>query len=144
MQCLSKLDDLEEEVKKQNVSTVAFVDALRDLKEVNVIANNIVLNPNHKTIVKKFENSMKDLHKEFSVPITPKIQIIFEHLSETFEKNGSTLLRRTDQTVESTHSLLDKFIKSHNYQIRDVESGKAGDYLLKAITHFNSYNLSKK
>ena len=80
---------------------------------------------------------MKDLHKEFSVPITPKIQIIFEHLSETFEKNGSTLLRRTDQTVESTHSLLDKFIKSHNYQIRDVESGKAGDYLLKAITHFN-------
>ena len=34
------------------------------------------------------------------------IHIIYEHLSESFEKNGSTLLKRTDQIVEATHSKL--------------------------------------
>ena len=76
---------------------------------------------------------MLKLQKGFKVPITPKIHIIFEHLSESFEKTGSTLLKRTDQTVEATHSKLDKFIKNHNYHIRDVESEKAGEYLLKAV-----------
>ena len=51
----SKLDDLEEEVKKQNVATVAFVDALRDLKEVNIIANQEKLNPNHRKIIKNLK-----------------------------------------------------------------------------------------
>ena len=69
---------------------------------------------------------------------------MFEHLPEYFEMTGKTLRKKTDQTVEATHSKLDKFIRSHNYQIRDVESEKAGDYLLRAIKHFNSYNLGIK
>ena len=43
-----------------------------------------------------------------------------------------------------THSKLDKFIRVYNYQIRDVDSEKAGEYLLKAVKHFNSYNLGKR
>ena len=43
--------------------------------------------------------------------------------------------------VEATHSKFDKFIKVHNYQVRNVESNKAGEHLLKAVKHFNSYNL---
>ena len=84
------------------------------------------------------------LHTEFRFPITPKLHIIFEHLPEYFEMTGKTLRRKTHQTVEVTHSKLDKFIKNHNYQIRDVTSEKAGEFLLKAIKHFNSYNLGKK
>ena len=91
--------------------------------------------------LKKFENSVMILKKEFNVPITPKLHIIFEHLPELFEHTGKTLRKRTDQTVEATHSKFDKFIKVHNYQVRDVESSKAGEHLLKAVKHFNSYNL---
>ena len=81
------------------------------------------------------------LHTEFSLPITPKLHIIFEHLPEYFEMTGKTLRRKTDQTVETTHSKLDKFIKKHNYQIRDVNSEKSDEDLSRAINHFNSYNL---
>ena len=45
--------------------------------------------------------------------------------------------------MEATHSKFDNFIMAHNYKIRDVESEKAGEYLLKAVKHFNSYNLDK-
>ena len=65
------------------------------------------------------------------------------HLSEYFEMSGKTLRKKTDQTVEATHSKFDNFIRAHNYKIRDVESEKAGEYLLKAVKHFNSYNLGK-
>ena len=98
---------------------------------------------NHRDIVKKLEDSVMKLNKEFKVPVTPKLHIIFEHLPEYFELTGKTLRKKTDQTVESTHAKLDKFIRSHNYQIRDVNSEKAGEYLLRAIKNFNSYNLGK-
>ena len=89
----------------------------------------------------ELETSIMKLHTEFSFPITPKQHIIFEHLPEYFEMTGK---RKTDQTVEVTHSKLDKFIKNDNYQIRDVTSEKAGEFLLKAIKHFNSYKWGKK
>ena len=92
----------------------------------------------------ELETSIMKLHTEFRSPIAPKLHIIFEHLPEYFEMTGKTLRRRTDQTVEVTHSKLDKFIKNHNYQIRDVTSEKAGEFLLKAIKHFNSYKWGKK
>ena len=101
------------------------------------------VNPNHREIINKFEMSMMKLHEKFAVPITPKLHIVFEHLSEYFEMSGKTLRKKTDQTVEATHSKFDNFIRAHNYKIRDVESEKAGEYLLKAVKHFNSYNLGK-
>ena len=58
-----------------------------------------------------------------------KLHIVFEHLSEYFELSGKTLRKKTDQTVEATHSKFDNFIRAHNYKIRDVESGKAGEFL---------------
>ena len=72
---------------------------------------------NHRDIVKKLEDSVMELNKEFKVPVTPKLHIIFEHLPEYFELTGKTLRKKTDQTVESTHAKLDKFIRSHNYQL---------------------------
>ena len=136
-----KLDDLEEEVKTQDPSKVVFIDAMRDLKEVYRIAHTKDVDPNHREIVKKFENSVMILHKEYKVPITPKLHIIIDHLPEFFDYTGKTLRKRTDQTVESTHSKFDKFVKIHNYQVRDVKSDKVGENLLKAVKHFNSYNL---
>ena len=115
----------------------------RDLKSVYEISHEKEVNPNHREIINKFEMSMMKLHEKFAVPITPKLHIVFEHLSEYFEMSGKTLRKKTDQTVEATHSKFDNFIRAHNYKIRDVESEKAGEYLLKAVKHFNSYNLGK-
>lgn len=116
-------------------------DALRDLKEVNTMAHARVLDPNHREIVKKLETSVNKLHHDFKVPITPKFHIVFEHLPECFELKGKTLLKKSDQTIEATHSKFDKFVKVHKYQVRNVESDKAGENLLRAVKHFNSYNL---
>ena len=121
----------------------SIFDSLRDLKEVYGMAHKKEVVENHRDIVKKLEDSVMKLNKEFKVPVTPKLHIIFEHLPEYFELTGKTLRKKTDQTVESTHAKLDKFIRSHNYQIRDVNSEKSGEYLLRAIKHFNSYNLGK-
>ena len=91
----------------------------------------------------KLKAHERQVHEKFDVPITPKLHIVFEHLSEYFELSGKTLRKKMDQTVEATHSKFDNFIRAHNYKIRDVESEKAGQYLLKAVKHFNSYNLGK-
>lgn len=50
----AKLDGLQNDVKEQNPSCVAFVDALRDLKEVYSIAHKKDLVPNHREIVKNW------------------------------------------------------------------------------------------
>ena len=126
------------------IGNFALDSCLRDLKSVYKISHQKEVDPNHREIVKKLEISVIKLHNQFKVPITPKLHIVFEHLPEYFEMTGKTLRKKTDQTVEATHSKLDKFIRSHNYQIRDVESEKAGKYLLRAIKHFNRYNLGIK
>ena len=90
----SKLDDLENDVKERNPFCVAFVDSLRDLKEVYTIAHKKDLVPNHREIVKKLEGSVMKLNKEFKVPITPKLHIAFEHLPEYFELTAKTLRKK--------------------------------------------------
>ena len=47
-------------------------------------------------------------------------------------------MKKSDQTIEATHSKFDKFVKVHKYQVRNVESDKAGENLLRAVKHFNS------
>ena len=69
----------------------AFLDSIRDLKEVYTIAHKKDLVPHHREIVKKLGYSVMKLNKEFKVPITPKLHIIFEHLPEYFELTGKTL-----------------------------------------------------
>ena len=75
---------------------------------------------------KSIKQLLMKLHEKFGFPITPKLHIVFEHLSEYFELSGKTLRKKTDQTVEATHSKFDNFIRAHNYKIRDVEPGRLG------------------
>ena len=142
----SKLDDLEEYVIEQsmtidNPSFLSFIETLRYLKEVNLIAHKQKLDPNHIAIVNKSWKFKDEIEWDFWGSNYSENGVVFEHLPEIFERTGETLLTRTDQTVEATHSRLDKFIKMHNYQIRDVTSEKAGENLLNAFKHFNNYNL---
>ena len=135
---------LEREVLLQDPESVIFVQALRDLKDVNTLAHAQTLDPNYRDIVMKLENSVNQLHEQFKMPITPKLHIVLKHLPEYFQLKGKTLLKKSDQTIEATHSKFDKFVKVHNYQVRDVESDKAGENLLRAVKHFNSYNLGSR
>ena len=102
------------------IGNFALDSCLRDLKSVYKISHQKEVDPNHREIVKKLEISVMKLHNQFKVPITPKLHIVFEHLPEYFEMTGKTLRKKTDQTVEATHSKLDN------------------------IKHFNSYNLGIK
>jgi len=58
---------------------------------------------------KKLKETVKKLHRDF------KQHFIFEHLPEYLELTGKTLSKKN---VETSHAKLEKFISSHNYQIR--------------------------
>ena len=45
--------------------------------------------------------------------MTNKIHIICDHLPDYLKENEKTLLKTSDQTIESTHSKLDSFLRSH-------------------------------
>ena len=100
----TKLKVHETDIVEQNPSCVPFIDALRDLKSVYEISHQTEVHPNHREIINKFEMSMMKLHEKFAVPITPKLHIVFEHLSEYFELSGKTLRKKTDQTLEATYA----------------------------------------
>ena len=59
----------------QDPESVVFVQALRDLKDVNTLAHAQTLDPNYRDIVMKLENSVNQLHEQFKMPITPKLHI---------------------------------------------------------------------
>ena len=100
------------------------------------------IGPDCDKILSKLDDLKEEVQKQDpSKVVTPKLHIIIEQLPEFFEYTGKTLRKRTDQTVQASHSKFNKFVINHNYLVRDVESDKAGDHLLKAVKHFNSYNL---
>ena len=80
-----------------------FINTWRHIKEIglNMNVNNVIY-----PIPGKIVYWGMKLHSEFSLPLTPKLHIIFAHLPEYFEMTGKTLRRKTDQTVETTHSKL--------------------------------------
>ena len=53
--------------------------------------------------------------------MTNKVHIICDHLPDYIEDNKKTLLKTSDQTIESTHSKLDSYLKSHGYFRKNLE-----------------------
>jgi len=86
---LSKLDDLDEVAKEENPSCIAFVDSLRDLKEVYGMAHKNDVVENHRDC-KKLEETVMKLHRDFKVIMTLEQHFIFEHLPEYLELTGKT------------------------------------------------------
>ena len=96
----------------------------------------------HREKIELFRNTWLTLMRDHGQTMPLKVHIILEHLSDYFEQEGKTLRRTNDQFIEACHSKVRKFFETHpNFQHKDKSSDTYGDAILKAIIHFNSYNL---
>ena len=92
-----------------NPEAAIFVDFLECVQEVYEMSHNINLTPNHRDIIKTFEDMWMQLHQKYKIGMQLKIHIIVHHLSDYFDLTGETLLKATDQVVEAVHQRVNHF-----------------------------------
>ena len=85
------------------------------------------------------EENWTKLKEKFGVSITNKSHIIFDHLEEFLSKRNRPLGEYSEQVVEASHQKLKQIWEW--YHVKDLESEKHGENLLKCINHFNSFNI---
>ena len=81
--------------------------------------------------------------EKFDLSMTNKILIICDHIPDYLEDKKTTLLKTSDQTIESTHSKLDSFLKSHRYFRKNLEVCSTNEKLFNVIVAWNSYVLGE-
>ena len=124
-------------------SLVEFKYALKDLKALHVTCNSQVLPHNYCEIIDNFSRSWFNLSVKFNLSTTPKVHILTEHLCDYFDDSSLTLIKVTDEIVESSHQLFNKTI-SKGYKIKSLSSTTHGVLLHNAVRRYNTYNLRIK
>ena len=124
-------------------SLVEFKSALKDLKALHVACNSQVLPHNYCEIIDNFSRSWFSLSVKFNLSTTPKVHILTEHLCDYFDDSSLTLIKVTDEIVESSHQLFNKTI-SKGYKIKSLSSTTHGVLLHNAVLRYNTYNLRIK
>ena len=80
---------------------------------------------------------------KFNISTTPKIHIITEHLCDYFDDSGLSLVKVTDEIVESSHKLFNQ-VMSKGYKVKDLSNPAHGVLLHNAVCTHNTYNLRIK
>ena len=124
-------------------SLVEFKSALKDLKALHVTCNSQVLPHNYCEIIDNFSRSWFNLSVKFNLSKTPKVHILTEHLCDYFDDSSLTLIKVTDEIVESSHQLFNKTI-SKGYKVKSLSSTTHGVLLHNAVLRYNTYNLRIK
>ena len=141
---LNNITKLEEHVKACDTKYLPFINVIWFLRLIDNIVNLPKLEPGYKEVIESFKDSYKILELEFNVSVTNKVHIITDHLAEYMERNEATLLKTTDQTVECTHSKLDRFLKEHGYFRKNNDNVSSRVKLFNGILAWNSYVLNDK
>ena len=81
------------------------------------------------------------LHEKCGVSNTLKVHIMKHHIKDYLYMTGMPLGRRTDQTTEAAHQLMNKRLERSNYKVKNVESESHGRKLFKCVLHLNAYNI---
>ena len=88
-----------------------FVDTLEALRRVKEGCFGAVPDPDYIQIVKQFEAAWFEIYIEHDVWFTNKCHVIIDHVPQTIERTGRGLLGNSEQVVEATHAVFDKFWK---------------------------------
>jgi hypothetical protein len=102
--------------------------------------NSEYLSLNYQEVLDKFSSSWYKLQEKYKISTTPKIHIILHHLEDYFDETELTLLKTTDELVESMHQHVFKRMMK-GYNVKDIASPKHSEMLFKLIRRINSYNL---
>ena len=134
---------LEDHVKSNKPDLIPFVNTLWFIKLLDELANKPKLEDEIYEVIKSFRDSYIELKDQFTISVTNKVHVIIDHLPEYFERNKTTLLKTSDQTIEATHSKLDQFLKTHGYFRKNNDDPKSGVKLFEGILAWNSYILDE-
>ena len=138
---MNNLTKLESHLKDDHEELLPFVETMWFNHLLDELVNKDSLEEEVFEVIKSFENAYMCLKEKFNISITNKVHIIIDHLSDYLKENKTTLRSTTDQTIESTHSKLDKFLRRHGYFRKDPDSSTSGKKLLDGICAWNAYVL---
>ena len=110
-----------------------------DVCKISVSASNLKRHPEYKQIVKNFEAAWFEIYIEHDVWFTNKCHVIIDHVPQAIERTGRGLLGNSEQVVEASHAIFDRFWKK--YLVVDLESDIHGERLLQCVIDFNSSNI---
>ena len=116
-----------------------FVDVLEALMKVKEACFGAEADPEYKQIVKNFEAAWFEIYIEHDVWFTNKCHIIIDHVPQAIERTGRGMLGNSEQVVEASHAIFDRFWKK--YLVVDLESDIHGERLLQCVIDFNSSNI---
>lgn len=122
-----------------------YVDAFRKLDKVVTSCFGRNLDPNYEKYISEFRASFLFL----GIPITPKLHIIFEHISQFMKlmKDLGWYPRGlgwySEQAMESVHKDFMKIWQGSKYNISPLNP-KYDQNLLRAVCHFNSLRVKPK
>lgn len=113
---------------------VKWVEALTDLRSVVHDCFGNILRCSFKDSISRFRKS----YLKLSIPITPKIHVIFFHVAEFCEKNGRALGSFSEQAFEAVHHDFNETWKK--YKLKKGHP-KFSENLLKAVVEYNSHHV---
>ena len=135
-QC-SKLLDLVDHIEQKfsNIKLAPYIKALRCFKKVVDSCYSFELRSSFREDIIKF----KAAYLELDIPITPKLHIIFDHITPFCESHGKSLGIFSEQATESIHADFNKFWQK--YKVTNIENESYRPALELAATAYNSKHL---
>ena len=75
------------------------------------------------------------------VTVNNKFHIIFDHLEQYYDHTKLSLVKTSDELIESMHQYVHKRMLRGGYKVKDVLSPLHGHNLYRAVLHINAYNI---
>ena len=69
------------------------------------------------------------------------IHVINDHLEDYYNLTSESLVRVSDQTVESAHQWVEKVLRRTNNWVKDLECDSHGEKLFRGIMTHNTYTM---
>ena len=110
------------------------------LQSLHIVCNSEVLPHNFIEVLDKFSSSWFNLKKKFNISTTNKIHIILDHLEDYFCETNMTLLKTSEEVVESMHQAVYKRLMK-GYNVKDITNPNHGKKLMDLVLRRSTYNL---
>ena len=118
-----------------------FETALKCLKNIINMCYKECLPSNYFQVIIEFKKSMEVLVIKFGVSVTHKLHIIFDHLEVYYDQTQLSLVKTSDELIESMHQYVHKRVSNSAYILKDLNNPMHGRNLYHAVLHINAYNM---
>ena len=125
------------------MKTENFIILAMMKKGGHITCNSQVLPHNYCEVIDNFTRSWCNLSTKFNLSTTPKIHILTDHLCDYFDDSDLSLIKVTDEIIESSHQLFNKTMNK-GYKVKDLSNPAHGVLLHNAVRTHNTYNMRIK